>query len=516
MDSVGAQHLDHRGRVDNPGKSPTSEVWPRTTMPDRREEPKDVGELELLVDTSPQILPGRRDTMTRRGALKGGLSAAAVLGMSSAVSSGCTRESDAPSNNGGEGGFASSGAAGAGPDDAAPLNVIWISADDLGVRLGSYGDQRAITPHLDAFAQRAMTFERVYCQVAICSASRSSILTGVRPSTSGLVGLNQDWREHLPEANSLPRHLRNHGYFVQGIGKLFDSRSGDGDEPYDKAELDGRFSDERIAIEALRERKKSGRPFFLGIGFSAPHCPHSPSKESLALHEALQTEMPGQGRELRADSERECLEVEHLELSEEEARGITVRYYATVTDLDRKVGSILDEIEKLDLLESSIVLFWCGDHGYHLGESNLIGKLTNHVFSTQVPLIMHVPQRSTPGARTSRLVECVDMYPTLVDLLALPPPNQELEGLSFAPLLDEPTRAWKDAAFSQWRGDLSIKTERYNFIRYEDQDLGVALYDLENDPLEYENVAADLPEVVRELEDRIDAGWRKARPPFGD
>ena len=163
------------------------------------------------------------------------------------------------------------------------------------------------------------------------------------------------------------------------------------------------------------------------------------------------------------------------------------------------------------MLDNTIVIFWSGDHGHSLGDSGQWGKWTNHDAATRIPLIMSLPGGKAAGRRATGLVEAVDMYPTLDDLCGLAPPPQSLDGISFAPLFDDPGREWKKAAFSQYGPSRSVKTERYNLI-VNDGFGTVQLYDLLDDPGENTDISKARPDLVAQLRAVLDAGPAAARP----
>jgi arylsulfatase A-like enzyme len=198
-------------------------------------------------------------------------------------------------------------------------------------------------------------------------------------------------------------------------------------------------------------------------------------------------------------------------------------YRACITFMDAQVGRVLDELDRLDLRENTIIIFW-GDHGYHLGENGVWTKMTNFELGTRVPLILCTPAMKNAGQRSRAFVELVDMYPTLAELCGLPAPAH-LEGTSFAPLLKDPAHPWKRAAFSQYlrpgvKGKpavmgRSIRTDRWRYTEWTNTkggSAGVELYDEQADPAENKSVAGDPAntEVVKELASQLKAGWRAA------
>ncbi len=340
-------------------------------------------------------------------------------------------------------------------------NVLYFTADDLGARLGVYGNPHAHTPHADAFANQSLLFERCYCQVAICGASRISILTGIRPEKSHIFGLTEQWRQRLPGAVSLPRVFRNAGYHTYGVGKINDPRNGPLDDAWTVDETsEGGVTGSKPALDMLgRVAQDSAAPFFLAIGTREPHCPWTPTAQSLDTYKNDPVPVEAPGRQMDAS----CGYPDKT-LTDARAQYLTELHYASITDVDTIFGDVMRKAEELGLLQNTIVIFWSGDHGYSLGENGVWGKWTDYDVVTKIPLLMTVPGMRTAGRRTRALVEAVDMYPTLLELCGLPLPPQHLDGVSFVPLFSEPQRPWKTAAFNVER---AVRRRQ----RYEDRPL---------------------------------------------
>lgn len=391
-------------------------------------------------------------------------------------------------------------------------NVLYFTADDLGARLGVYGNPHAHTPHVDAFANESLLFERCYCQVAICGASRVSILTGVRPEKSRIFGLTEQWQQRLPNAVSLIRLFRNAGYRTYGIGKISDPRNGPLDDAWtvDETTMAGVGSSSELVDMLRRVAQDKAGPFFLAIGTREPHCPWTPTAQSLATYEDEPVPVEASGRQMDAS----CKYPDEV-LTETRAQHFTELHYASITDVDSIFGDVMADAEELGLLRDTIVIFWSGDHGYSLGENGVWGKWSTYDVVTKIPLLMKVPGMHTAGRRTRALVEAVDMYPTLVELCGLPLPRQDLDGVSFVPLLAEPQRAWKSAAFNvsaPYGGTSAMKTDRYDFIA--NSLTGVTeLYDLMQDPMEIHDLAPSSPQLLQALRQMLDAGPDAAKPP---
>lgn len=426
-------------------------------------------------------------------------------------------------------------------------NVLFIAADDLRMNLGCYGDEVAVTPHLDRLAGRAMVFERAYCQFPSCNASRSSVITGMRPDSISVWRLNDHFRKTAPDVITLPQHFKSNGYHTESIGKVLhnyygirdnelswsiparldqeghfndyalkeNSRKGKGkslvaeraDAP-DEAYVDGRIT--RDAVETIRRLSQQDEAFFLAVGFMKPHSPYNAPSRFWKLYD--REDMQALGPQDRPDNQsdhhwfrfgelRSFPEVPNEgPIPEELAHRLRHGYYAATSFVDSNVGRLLQALEDSGLAENTIVVFW-SDHGYHLGENAHWTKVTARELDSQVPLLIHVPGKE-PG-RTSAIVEYTDLYPTLVDLCRLPA-VEGLDGISFAPVLDDPEREARKAALTQvsrpWpdRGAIeqmaySIRTRDFRFTRWVDfqsgEVLAEELYDHREDVLERSNVA---------------------------
>ena len=444
-------------------------------------------------------------------------------------------------------------------------NVLFIAVDDLRPSIGCYGDPYAKTPHIDSLAERGLVFDRAYCQRALCAPSRASLMTGLRPDTIGVHDMATNFREARPSAVSLPQHFKQHGYHVEGIGKIYHGNEANQDEaswsvpakynvgPVKRDQYalsshkdpenewrkvaatemadvpDDAYWDGKVAAEAVGALGRlKGRPFFLAVGFRKPHLPFAAPKRYWDMHHpddlplAPNQREPANAPPFAVPDYSELRSYEDVPdegpLSEQMQRHVLHGYYAATTFVDANVGKVLAELDRQGLRDNTIVVLW-GDHGWHLGEQGHWGKITNFEVCVRSPLVVSAPGQRHQGERTSALTEFVDIYPGLADLCGLPIPP-ELEGSSFAPLLDDPTRAWKRAAFSQYsRRDVmghSMRTDRYRYTEWArpgEAPEGVELYDHDTDPRETRNIAGERGQLVEQLSARLRAGWRGALPP---
>ncbi|MBN2329176.1 MAG: sulfatase [Candidatus Omnitrophica bacterium] len=480
---------------------------------------------------------------------------------------------------------------------AKQYNVLFIAVDDLRPQLGCYGFSQMKTPHIDRLASQGLLFERAYCQQAVCSPSRTSLLTGLRPDSTKVYDLQTHFRLTIPDVVTLPQYFKIHGYHTQALSKIYhgglddpaswsvphwspkaknygsqeileamkhdqeelleknegpaveilerDSQTGqplkvtrpkfrvrgpswESPDVSDNALPDGETADR--AVELLRALKN--QRFFLAVGFLKPHLPFvAPRKyfdsyppESISAAENSYPPKDAPPFALHNFGElRNYKDIpKEGPLPEEKSKELVRAYYAAASYVDAQIGRVLDELDKLDLRKNTVVVLW-GDHGWQLGEHALWCKHTNFETSTHSPLILSAPDMPAQGIKTDRLAEFVDIYPTLCELCSLPVPGG-LEGVSLAPLMKDPHRPWKKAAFSQYpRGNnimgYSMRTDRYRYTEWirkdVDEPAGVELYDHALDPQENVNIAGrpEEKERILQLGKMLHASWRNSLPP---
>ena len=427
-------------------------------------------------------------------------------------------------------------------------NVLFITVDDLRPLLGCYGHPEIHTPNIDQLAQRGTLFNHAYCQNPLCHPSRTSILTGLRPETTGVLSNAVNFREKLPDAVTLPQHFKTFGYHTQSIGKIEHNALARDDAyswsvpswvPFwistdpllipawqsfdveDNSLPDGKIAEQAVTV--LTELQHT--QFFLAVGFEKPHLPFQAPKKYYELYtqqdftlpptSTLPTDAPTIANN-KLDGLREYKDIpDKGPLSDEKTLELIWAYAASTSYMDAQVGRVLRHLDTLGLSQNTVIVF-VGDHGFHLGEHGTWRKNTLFEVALRSPLIISVPRQQPNQADV--LTELVDIYPTLCETCQLPVPSQ-LEGLSLMPVIEQPTRPWKTAAFSQLsragiRGK-SMRTAQYRYTEWGGNGRrGRELYDYDVDPDETANIA-NLPEnteLVARLSEQLRAGWQAALP----
>ena len=434
-------------------------------------------------------------------------------------------------------------------------NILFIAVDDLRPELGCYGGKEVKSPHIDKLAEQGTVFNRAYCQVAVCGASRASLMTGLRPTRKRFLKYDTFAAKDVPYAITLPEELRKNGYHCISNGKIFHHRNDTAKRSWseapwkpsmggasfldpksksmiggkkkrgpvlefpevaDSAYPDGQIGNKTIAD--LKRMKKNSKPFFLACGFIKPHLPFYAPKKYWDLYDRASLEL-ADNRErpknapsaLRGSGEIHNYHDRGMKYNSEEwHRACLHGYYACVSYVDAQIGKVLKTLDDLDLSKNTVIVLW-GDHGWHLGEHNFWGKHNVLHLSTRSPLIISAPGFKS-GQTCERLVEFVDLYPTLMDLVGINSNNKGLEGTSFKPLLETPRLKWKSAAFSKYGPARCLVNNQFNYAEFNDGKK--MLFDLKTDPDENVNLAAS-PEhkkTLNRLGKMLKDGWIKVLP----
>lgn len=431
-------------------------------------------------------------------------------------------------------------------------NVLFIAVDDLRPAIGAYGDPVAVTPHLDQLARQSSLFERAYCNVPVCGASRASIMSGIRPGFDRYRSYYTWLEKETPDAVTLNDHFQQNGYTTLSVGKIYhhiadssdtwdrvyDSIGESGwrdyalaenarnardphqpDPAYEAADVtdlayrDGRLA--QMAVNELQQLARTGEPFFLALGFLKPHLPFNAPRKYWDLYDAEALPVPPAGNnpesapaaafhawgELRAYAEVPA----KGPLPDALARKLIHGYYACVSATDAQIGKVLTALERTGLADNTIVVVW-GDHGYNLREHGLWCKHCNFNTAMQVPLIIKAP--GVAPARISGIAELVDLYPTLCALTGLRPPADQLDGQDLGPLMRDPSLPGDGVAVSKYGNGVTLIEDHLFYTewrRADDQRYARMLFDHTTDPAETQNLA-ELPEwadTVARLQQRL-------------
>ena len=446
--------------------------------------------------------------------------------------------------------------------DAKKPNVLFIAVDDLRPEINASGSKLIKTPNLDRIAARGTTFDRAYCQQAVCSPSRSSLMTGRRPDATRVWDLETHFRKALPDAITVAQHFKNHGYYSQSMGKIFhggfdDAPSWSEPSQYPKATpyaspealkmiadpanidkkgrargpavesadvpddtfIDGKVA--RLAVATLAKLKQKEQPFFLAVGMAKPHLPFVAPKKYWDLYNPndiyvpAYQKLPAGAPEFVGHNNSELKSYADIPnegaIDDATARHLRHGYYAAISYMDAQVGLILDALEKEGLVEKTIIVLW-GDHGWQLGEHGLWHKHTNFELAARAPLLISMPGQKAAGRKSASLAEFIDIYPTLADACGLPKPK-DIDGVSLRPILDDADAKVRPVAISQYpRSDAgkslmgySIRDDRWRLVLWRDRKdnsiHATELYDEANDPHETVNVATKVEhaEVIARL-----------------
>jgi len=420
-------------------------------------------------------------------------------------------------------------------------DVLFIAIDDMNDWTTLFDKDNPIkTPNLERLAARGCFFERAYCAVPACNPSRTAIMTGLAPTTSGVYNNGQPWRKVLPDAVTLSKYFHNHGWATRGAGKIFHhaiqrgsiNRGADDSPPhqnsfekffplvwtrkegpnyngYTKGKIAitggdwGEHREKMVDIDTVewveaRMEEEWDKPLFLAAGIFKPHLPFYAPPEffpDYPLDKTVMPPMPGGDLDdvppigvkmAHTEFERYHKPATAPEGSPGSLKKMVQCYQASATFADAMVGRLLDKLDASGRAANTIIVLWA-DHGYHLGDKENCVKFTLWEKANRVPFIIVAPGVTAPGSRCARPVSLVDIYPTLVELAGLPK-KDGLDGVSLVPLLKDPQAEWeRPAIMTQGKGNHAVRTQRWRYIRYRDG--SEELYDHENDPWEHTNLA---------------------------
>ena len=412
-------------------------------------------------------------------------------------------------------------------------NILLIVADDLNTDLGCYGHPEVKTPNIDRLAARGMRFDRAYCQGPACNASRASIFSGLRPLTTDVLDNESPWPPKLPRSTYMPAYLQQLGYFTATFGKILDHKRVPnqpywdlevrewGKYPEDDQILErGQFSSRstgsmfwaklkgpdavtpdgevaRKAAKMFEDRADEDDSFFAAVGFRRPHTPYAVPSKYFDLYTPEHLSLPEVSKGYGETIPPGARELKPFQGSRDDALRALAAYYACISFVDSQVGVLLKTIDEQRLWDNTIIIF-ISDHGYHTGHNGRWHKGWLFEQTTLTPMIIAAP--GCPPGYCERVVELIDLYPTLAELCGKRP-LAALEGASLVPLLKDPGRQWDKNAMStvgcldadERRAYVghSLRTADYRYTEWDEGKQGIEFYVFENDPMGIRNLAHD-------------------------
>ena len=434
-------------------------------------------------------------------------------------------------------------------------NILFIAIDDLNDYVGCMnGSIKALTPNIDRLASQATLFTNAHCQAPICGPSRASIMTGLYPTSTGnYLQVNdpdiKKGNKKVAQSTFMPDYFEQYGYKTMAVGKIY--HNGDAAETFDEyggkfawmgpkpeerfnydpdwydhktggtqtdwgayPEHDSMMTDYKSAawtIEKLSQDRQD--PFFLAVGFVRPHVPwYAPQKwfdmfpkDEIKTPPYLAKDFEDIPLMAYRVAEAPMMPTTEELIASGEWKDVMQAYLACIAFVDAQVGKVLDALENSQYAENTIVVLWA-DHGYHLGEKNRFAKQALWERDTRTVLIFKKPGQQK-AQQVKAPAQLVDIYPTLTQLAGLPP-YKMAEGHSLVPLLNDPQIAWKYPALSFYgEGNVVVRDQQYRLIQYEDG--SQELYDMQNDPNEWQNLAykEENQERIMNLQKWIPKEW---------
>jgi len=415
-------------------------------------------------------------------------------------------------------------------------NVLFIAIDDMNDWTTLFNRNNPIkTPNLERLAKRGVFFTHAYCAVPACNPSRTAIMTGLSPVTSGMYSNGQYWRQVLPDAVTLPQHFMKNGYDAKGAGKIFHHGKSGQDDPdnpsfqeffkmlparsplanyngytkedhirlcmtgYDWGQHDQKMID-LDTVEWIENvmGQPWDKPMFLAAGIFKPHLPFYAPPATFKKYPFDETNMPPMPENDLDDVPPAAVKMAHNQFFIYEhttkkpvnhpgsLKKMVQCYQSSADFADQMVGRLIDKLDASGKADNTIIVLWA-DHGYHLGDKESCVKFTLWEKANHVPFIIVAPGVTKPGTRCDRPVSLLDIYPTLVELAGLPAKANN-DGNSLVPLLKNPKRKWPYMpVMTMGKGNHAVRSDRWRYIRYADG--SEELYDHSNDSWEWTNLA---------------------------
>jgi iduronate 2-sulfatase len=412
-------------------------------------------------------------------------------------------------------------------------NILFISIDDFRPKISSYGETKMITPNIDKLASEGLQFNNAYTNIAVCGASRASIMTGIRPSEKRFNDFSTRASVDTPDAIPLNQIFKENGYETISYGKIYHHKDdfqeywtekdggqiqSDFQDPISIARIenaergeygkkqptfeypdvdDYAYNDGKItkrAINKLKALKNENKSFFMAIGYVSPHLPFIQPKKYWDMydHDAIKLAdnsfQPKNSPDIAIEAQHNSAEMrknyldipENGQLDDNLARNLIHGYYASVTYMDALIGELIKELDDLGLRENTTIVFW-SDHGYFLGEHGFWCKHSTFEEAVKIPFIISSPSHIKNKTTTS-FTELVDVYPTLCDIANIKAPSY-LQGESLIPVLENPSTILKTEVYTRYKQGEAVIDKDFSYTEFYEGEkyLGNMLYDNLND-----------------------------------
>ena len=438
-----------------------------------------------------------------------------------------------------------------GQSDEKKHNILFISVDDFRPKINSYGESKMITPNIDKLASEGLQFNNAFTNIAVCGASRASIMTGIRPSQERFNDYTSRASVDAPNAITLNQLFKENGYETISYGKIYhfpddteehwtESDGGAHQADYQDPEAQERkrngekgshgpkgpafeypevddyvYNDGKItkqALQKMKDLKDENKPFFMAVGYVSPHLPFIQPKKYWDLYDHEEVELadnayqPKNSPFIAMHAQHDSAELRNMYLdipsegllSDEMSRNLVHGYYASVSYMDVLIGDLVQGLDDLGLRDNTTIILW-SDHGFFLGEHGFWCKHSTFYEAIKIPFIISSPNY-VKNQTTDSFTELVDVYPTLCELAGIEPPNY-IQGKSLTPVMKNPSVNLKDEIYTRYKEGEAVVDKNYSYTEFfrGEKYLGNMLYDLNKD-LKQNTDISKLPENAKLVE----------------
>jgi arylsulfatase A-like enzyme len=422
-------------------------------------------------------------------------------------------------------------------------NILFIAIDDLRPLINVYDASQMITPHLDMLASNSIKFNNAFTNIAVCGASRASLMTGIRPSQARFTGYSTRASEDVPTAISLNQIFKENGYETISYGKIYHHSDdfkqhwseidegqiqsdyqnpvsiqrkknalkgeyGNKGVAFEYADVnDDAYTDGKITKKAINTMKRltaENKPFFMAVGYVSPHLPFIQPKKywDLYNHEDIQLaenqEQPKNSPDIAVSSQHFGSELRNSyldipaegPLGKELSRNLIHGYYASVSYMDALIGQLVASLDTIGIGDNTTIILW-SDHGYFLGEHGFWTKHSTLYEAVKIPFMISSPNYDK-NKITESFTELIDVYPTLCDIANIEAPEY-LHGKSLIPVLKEPSKNLKTEVYTRYKEGEAVIDKDYSYTEFYEDDtyVGNMLYNLNKDPKQNIDIAKD-------------------------